>query len=31
VRLGLALDRGAWNHEAFMHELTAALAASNTP
>jgi CubicO group peptidase (beta-lactamase class C family) len=31
VRLGLALDRGAWNHEAFIHELTAALAASNTP
>ena len=31
VRLGLALDPEAWDHEAFIHDLLAALDADDTP
>jgi hypothetical protein len=31
VRLGLALDPVAWDHEAFMHDLLAALDEDGAP
>lgn len=31
VRLGLALDPGSWDHEAFLHDVIAALAAAKAP